>query len=90
MGRVVGTPFVVIGNFVLYPLMIFSGAVVPLEVMPDSVQAISRYLPLTYLVVLLRGLWSGVAWGDLLAEVAVMAGLALVGTLIVARTFRWD
>ena len=81
---------VVIGNVVLYPLMIFSGAMVPLEVMPDMVLTISRYLPLTHLVALLRGLWFGTGWGDLLTEVAVLAGVAIVGTLIVARTFRWE
>lgn len=81
---------VVIGNVVLYPLMIFSGAMVPLEVMPDSMRAISRYLPLTHLVALLRGLWFGTGWGNLLTEVAVLAGEAIVGTLVIARTFRWE
>lgn len=81
---------VVIGNVVLYPLMIFSGAMVPLEVMPDAVRTISRYLPLTHLVALLRGLWFGQGWGDFLTEVAVLAGIAIVGTIIVARTFRWE
>ena len=50
---------VVIGNVVLYPLMIFSGAMVPLEVMPETVRTVSRFLPLTHLVALLRGLWLG-------------------------------
>ena len=81
---------VVIGNVVLYPLMIFSGAMVPLEVMPDMVLTISRYLPLTHLVALLRGLWFGMGWGETLVEVAVLAGIAVVGTVIVARTFRWE
>jgi len=81
---------VVIGNVLLYPLVIFSGATVPLQVMPETLQAISRFLPLTYLVALLRGLWFGQAWGDLLPEVAVLAGVGIVGTLIVARTFRWE
>jgi ABC-2 type transport system permease protein len=81
---------VVIGNVVLYPLMIFSGSVVPLEVMPETVRAISRFLPLTHLVALLRGLWSGLGWGDFLTEAAVLAGVAIVGTLIVAWTFRWE
>ncbi len=81
---------VVVGNVVLYPLMIFSGAMVPLEIMPDTVRTISRFLPLTHLVALLRGLWFGQAWGDLLTEVAVLAGVAIVGTLIIARTFRWE
>jgi ABC-2 type transport system permease protein len=81
---------VVIGNVVLYPLVIFSGAMVPLEIMPDTVLTISRFLPLTHLVALLRGLWFGQGWGDLLTEVAVLAGVAIVGMLIIARTFRWE
>jgi ABC-2 type transport system permease protein len=81
---------VVIGNVVLYPLMIFSGAMVPLEVMPDTVLTISRFLPLTHLVALLRGLWFGEGWGGYLTEVAVLAGLAIVGMAIIARTFRWE
>jgi len=81
---------VVIGNVVLYPLMIFSGAMVPLDVMPDTVRTIGRYLPLTHLVALLRGLWAGKGWGDYWTAVAVLAGIAIVGTIIVARTFRWE
>ena len=80
----------IIGNVVLYPLVILSGCTVPLAVMPDTVRAISRFLPLTHLVALLRGLWFGVAWGDLLTEVAVLAGMGIVGTVIVALTFRWE
>ena len=81
---------VVLGNVVFYPLMIFSGAMVPLEVMPGTVRAISGYLPLTHLVALLRGLWFGLAWGEFLTEVAVLAGLGIVSTLIIAWTFRWE
>lgn len=81
---------VVIGNVVLNPLMIFSGAMVPLEVMPDTALTISRFLPGIHWVALLRGLWFGQAWGDYLIEVAVLAGMGIVGTLIVARTFRWE
>ena len=79
-----------IGNVVLYPMMLFSGALVPLEVMPDIVQAISRYFPLTHLVALLRGLWFGKGWGDLMTEAIVLACVGIVGTLIVIRTFRWE
>jgi ABC-2 type transport system permease protein len=81
---------VLVGNVVLYPLMLFSGAMVPLEVMPDTVRNISRYLPLTHLVALLRGLWFQKGWSDLLTEVAVLVGVGVVGMLIIARTFRWE
>jgi ABC-2 type transport system permease protein len=81
---------VLIGNVVLIPLMIFSGALVPLAVMPDTVRTISRFLPLTHLVALLRGLWFGKGWGDLFTEVVVLAGVLVVGALVVALTFRWE
>jgi ABC-type multidrug transport system permease subunit len=58
--------------------------------MPDTVRTISRFLPLTHLVALLKSLWFGEGWGDVLIEVAVLAGIGIVGTLIIARTFRWE
>lgn len=81
---------VLVGNILLYLFMFFSGAVVPLQVMPETVRSASRFLPLTHLVALLRGLWFGQGWGDLLTEVAVLAGLAIVGMVVVALTFRWE
>jgi ABC-2 type transport system permease protein len=81
---------VLVGNVVLYPLMLFSGAMVPLEVMPDTVRNISRFSPLTHLVALLRGIWFQKGWSDLLTEVAVLVGVGVVGMLIIARTFRWE
>jgi ABC-2 type transport system permease protein len=79
-----------IGNLILYPLVIFSGATIPLEVMPDTVLTVSRFVPLTHLVALLRGLWLGEGWGDYLTEAIVLAGVGIVGMFIVARTFRWE
>jgi ABC-2 type transport system permease protein len=91
VGLVPGSRAVIlIGNIVLYVLMLFSGAVVPLQVMPETVRSVSRFLPLTHLVALLRGLWFGQRWGDVVTEVAVLAGLAIVGMVIVALTFRWE
>lgn len=81
---------VVLGNIVLYPMVVFSGAVVPLEIMPDTVRNISRFLPLTHLVALLRGLWIGTGWSDFLIEVVVLTGVGIAAALIVARTFRWE
>lgn len=81
---------VIIGNVVPYPQMIFSGAMVPPEVMPDTVRSVSRYHPLTHLVALLRSLWFGERWGGFLAEVIVLSNITILGRLIVASTFRWE
>jgi ABC-2 type transport system permease protein len=80
----------VIGMVVFYPMMFLSGASIPLEVMPETIQRIANFLPLTYAVKLMRGLWFGDAWGDHLLETAVLAGFLVVCTALAARFFRWE
>lgn len=45
----------VVGMVVSYPVLFLSGATIPLEMMPASVDVISDFLPLTYVVRLIRG-----------------------------------
>jgi ABC-2 type transport system permease protein len=80
----------VIGMVLFYPMMFLSGAGIPLEVLPESIQKISTFIPLTYVVKLLRGLWFGGAWGDYLVETAVIGGVLIVCTALAARFFRWE
>ena len=80
----------VVGMVIFYPMMFLSGASIPLEVMPETIQRIADFLPLTYVVRLLLGLWFGDAWGEHLLETAVLAGVLLVCTALAARFFRWE
>jgi ABC-2 type transport system permease protein len=80
----------VIGLVIFYPMMFLSGASMPLEIMPGTIQRIADFLPLTYVVRLLRGLWFGDPWGDYLLETAVLAGVLVVCTALAARFFRWE
>lgn len=81
---------IVLGNVLIIPMAVFSGAFMPLEIMPETVQAISRFMPLTHVVNLLRGLWLGAPWSSLLLEVAVLVALLVLGMLVVALTFKWE
>ena len=80
----------VVGMVIFYPMMFLSGASVPLEVMPETVRRISDFLPLTYVVSLLRGLWFGNGWGEHLTEVIVLGGVLVVCAGLAARFFRWE
>jgi ABC-2 type transport system permease protein len=80
----------IVGMVLLYPMLILSGAGWPRELMPASVQNISAFVPLTYVVNLLRGLWIGEAWGQHLLDVGVLAALLLLGIIVSAKTFRWE
>ncbi len=79
-----------VGMVLAFPMMFLSGATIPLEVLPQSVRNVSRFIPLTHVVSLLQGLWFGDSWGTHLTEVAVLAAVLVVGTAVAARLFRWE
>jgi ABC-2 type transport system permease protein len=79
-----------IGSLVLYPMLGLSGLFVPIESLPPLLQTISRALPLTYAVSLLRGIWQGEGWLAHGGDVAVLAVMFLVFTAVSSRVFRWE
>jgi ABC-2 type transport system permease protein len=80
----------VVGMVLLYPMMLLSGAFFTVELLPAAVQKVSAFIPLTYVVNLLRGLWSGESWGNHLLDVGVLVGMLLLGVIISVKTFRWE
>jgi len=81
----------IVGLVLLYPMLYLSGAAgFPREMLPDVAQKISTFLPLTYVVNLLRGLWAGQPWSQHTTDVAVLAFMLLAGVLISVRLFRWE
>jgi ABC-2 type transport system permease protein len=80
----------VIGQLAFFPMMFLSGAAIPTQIMPANVQRVSNALPLTYVVRLLQGLWSGESWGRHLTEVSILVAMLLIGSLVSSRAFRWE
>jgi ABC-2 type transport system permease protein len=80
----------IVGMVILYPMLFLCGAAFPRELLPDAIKRVSTFLPLTYVVNLLRGLWIGEAWSQHTTEAVVLAALLAVGVLISVRTFRWE
>jgi len=80
----------VVGMVLLYPMLFLSGAGFPRELLPESLKNISTFLPLTYVVNLLRGLWIGEAWSQFTTEVIVLAAILVVGVLVSVKMFRWE
>ena len=79
-----------IGTIIIYPMLGASGLFVPIEVLPPALQAISRVLPLTYAVSLLRGIWQGDGWLAHLGDVVVLALIFAACTALASRVFRWE
>jgi ABC-2 type transport system permease protein len=80
----------IVAMVLLYPMLFLSGAFFPLSLLPAAVQKVASFLPLTYVVNLLSGLWVGEAWGQHLLDVGVLAGLLILGIIISVKTFRWE
>jgi ABC-2 type transport system permease protein len=79
-----------LGMLLYFPNIFLSGATVPKELFPPAMRSISRILPMTHVVNLLQGLWVGEPWSRHVVEVAVLAGLLVVGAIVSAKTFRWE
>jgi len=80
----------IIAMVLMYPMLIISGAAWPSELMPAAVQKISAFMPLTYVVNLLRGLWINESWRQHTTDVLLLAILLVVGVLISIKLFRWE
>ena len=80
----------IVGMVLLYAMLFLCGATIPHELLPAGVQKVSTFLPLTYVVTLLRGLWTGDEWGMHIPAVIVLAAMLVAGVLISTKTFRWE
>jgi ABC-2 type transport system permease protein len=80
----------IVAMSLLYPMLFLSGAFFSLKLLPAAAQKVSAFLPLTYVVNLLSGLWAGEAWGRHLLDAGVLAGMLILGVVVSVKTFRWE
>jgi len=78
-------------SFIIYfPMIFLSGATMPIEIFPENIVFISKALPLSYGVVLMKGIWLGGSLFDHPLEIAVLLGTTLVFSLIALKFFKWE
>ena len=80
----------VIGAAVMYPMIPFSGLLFPVTLLSPPLQTLAAWLPLTYAVSLLRGIWGGNAWLAHVNDVAALVFVFIVCTALSAKVFRWE
>jgi ABC-2 type transport system permease protein len=79
-----------ITSVVQFPMMFLSGIFFPLAFMPEWLQPVAAFLPLTYLADVLRQtMVGGAAYVPLEVGVLVLVGWLVASTAITARFFRW-
>ncbi len=80
----------VAGMLLAFPMMFLSGATIPLEVFKDKVTTVSKFIPLTYVVNFMKGLWVGHSWSEHWLDILVILGLLVVGAAVSVKTFKWE
>jgi len=73
---------------IFFPMMFISGGTLPLQFLPQAMRDIAAFLPLTYAVNLMKGVYLDGMWNWTAA--AVMGGLLLVCPILAVRFFRWE
>ena len=78
-----------IASVLYFPMLVFSGTTVPLEVMPEAMRAFVRLLPLTQGIELMKRTFLGLQ-ADALLPVTVMLAVTAVCAGLSIRFFRWE
>ena len=80
----------IIASILYFPMLIFSGATLPYEVMPSALQRIADLMPLTQGIKLLKAASLGLPADSVLIPIVIMAILAVICTLISIKWFKWE
>ncbi|HEX3030480.1 MAG TPA: ABC transporter permease [Clostridia bacterium] len=80
----------ILASVLYFPMLIFSGATLPYEVMPAALQKISDVMPLTQGIKMLKAASLGLPFDSVLLPVIVMIALAVVCVSVSIRFFRWE
>ena len=73
-----------------FPMLIFSGATLPYEVMPSAMQKASDFLPLTQGIKLLKAISLGLPLESVWLPIIVMLTFLLICGGVSIKFFRWE
>jgi ABC-2 type transport system permease protein len=79
-----------VSALIFYPMIALSGLFVAVDTLPTGLQIVARLLPMTYVVSLLGGIWTGAPWSAHLGDLAALAIAGVLCTLLSTRVFRWE
>ena len=80
----------VIASILYFPMLVFSGTTLPIEVMPRAMQRVMSYFPLTQGISLMKSEFLGVGTVEPVLPVCIMLCLTALCTGLAIRFFRWE
>lgn len=80
----------VIASVLYFPMLVFSGATLPYEVMPNSMQKIVNVLPLTQGIKILKNATLGLPVDNVTGAIVFMLLITVICSMIGVKCFRWE
>ena len=80
----------VIASILYFPMLVFSGTTLPIEVMPKAMQKIVGFFPLTQGLTMMKNTFLGINTESILLPICVMVGVTALCTILSVRFFRWE
>lgn len=80
----------VIACVLYFPMLVFSGATIPLEVMPAAMQKIVGFFPLTQGIGLMKSAFLGLPVQNVWLPITVMSAVTVICTCIAVKFFKWE
>ncbi|PLR91094.1 ABC transporter permease [Bacillus sp. T33-2] len=75
----------------MYPMLFLSGATLPIESLPDVLQKLSKYIPLTAVINVLQSGWNGTLFHkDLVFDYIYLLVLLVCSLFISIKYFKWQ
>lgn len=79
-----------VASILYFPMLIFSGATLPYEVMPTALQKFSDILPLTQGIKLLKGTSLNMSVDNVMFPIVLMICISVVCIGISVKFFKWE
>ena len=79
-----------IASILYFPMLIFSGATLPYEVMPKIMQNVVNVLPLTQGIKLLKASILGLSIDNIIFPMVLMISIFIICCTISVKFFKWE
>lgn len=79
-----------VASILYFPMLIFSGATLPYEIMPNALQNFANILPLTQGIKLLKGTALGLPIDNILFPIGLMVVIIVICTTVSLKFFKWE
>lgn len=80
----------VVTSLLYFPMLLFSGATIPLELFPAEMQKAAAFMPLGAGIKLMKAASMGAGLQNHLKDIVILVAIMVVCTLVSVKTFRWE